>query len=84
LSVGTVIAEKRKYCGLTQEQFSERLGVARQTVSSWENDIFLPDTTKIIQMASLFNCTTDDLLNPPRTSGSKVQEAVQVAAALSE
>lgn len=71
MSVGTVIAEKRKFCGLTQEKLSERLGVARQTVSSWENDIFLPDTTKVIQMASLFHCTTDELLNPPVTSGSR-------------
>ncbi len=78
MSVGSVIAEKRKRCGLTQEQFSEKLGVARQTVSSWENDIFLPDTAKIIQMASLFNCTTDDLLNP---SPAPVQPVEKVKAA---
>lgn len=71
LSIGSTISEKRKKHGLTQEQFGERLGVARQTVSSWENDIFIPDTAKIIQMATLFNCTTDDLLNPPQVSGER-------------
>ncbi|MDD2302435.1 MAG: helix-turn-helix transcriptional regulator [Eubacteriales bacterium] len=74
MSIGNVIAEKRKNSGLTQEQFSERMGVVRQTVSAWENDIFIPDTAKIIQMAALFNCTTDDLLNPPATSGERSSE----------
>jgi DNA-binding XRE family transcriptional regulator len=49
---------------MSQGQFAEKIGVARQTVSSWENDVFTPDTQKVIQMAKLFDCTTDELLNP--------------------
>lgn len=53
------------------EQPSERLCVSRPTISTWETDKFLPGTSFIKAMASLFNCTTDELLNPPVTSGSR-------------
>ncbi len=71
MSVGNVIVSKRRSLGLSQEQFAEKVGVARQTVSSWENGIFVPDTPNVMQMAKLFGCTTDEILNPPpRPSGS--------------
>jgi len=65
MALGYLIAKKRKERGLTQDQFAEEMNVARQTVSSWENDIFIPDTLKVIQMARFFECTTDELINPP-------------------
>jgi len=64
VSIGKVIVEKRRSLNMSQGQFAEKIGVARQTVSSWENDVFTPDTQKVIQMAKLFDCTTDELLNP--------------------
>jgi DNA-binding transcriptional regulator YiaG len=33
----------RKHMGLTQAQFSEELGVRRQTVSEWESGLYTPD-----------------------------------------
>lgn len=80
MGVGSVIVSKRRSLGLSQEQFAERVGVARQTVSSWENDIFVPDTPNVMQMARLFGCTTDEILNPPRTSESTTNKTPVVEA----
>lgn len=37
----------RKHMGLTQAQFAETLGVRRQTVSEWENGVYLPDRSTV-------------------------------------
>lgn len=81
-ALGYLIAKKRKEHGLTQDQFAEEMNVARQTVSSWENDNFIPDTLKVIQMARFLGCTTDDLLNPttPRQPGAESAAAEPVVA----
>ena len=52
----------RKAKGLSQEELAERLGVTRQAVSKWENDLSCPDITLLPQLARLFDVTTDELL----------------------
>lgn len=37
MPLSTVIREKRKELGLTQEQIAERLGVSTPAVSKWES-----------------------------------------------
>ncbi|MBE7380142.1 MAG: helix-turn-helix transcriptional regulator [Leptolyngbya sp. SIO1E4] len=37
----------RKHMQLTQAQFAETLGVRRQTVSEWENGVYLPDRSTL-------------------------------------
>ena len=37
----------RKHMNLTQAQFAETLGVRRQTVSEWENGVYLPDRSTL-------------------------------------
>jgi DNA-binding transcriptional regulator YiaG len=39
----TAIRALRKYMDLTQADFSQELGVRRQTVSEWESGVYLPD-----------------------------------------
>jgi len=64
LTTGEMIAFKRKRYGWTQEKLAEIVGVSRPTISQWESDKCLPDATKVIIMSKIFNCSTDDLLNP--------------------
>lgn len=56
------IIENRKKCGWSQEELAEKLGVSRQSVSKWEGVQAIPDMKKILQMAELFDVTTDYLL----------------------
>ena len=56
------IIENRKKNGWSQEELADKLGVSRQSVSKWEGAQAVPDMKKILQLAELFNVTTDYLL----------------------
>ncbi|MGR5970058.1 helix-turn-helix transcriptional regulator [Bacillus paranthracis] len=47
---------------LTQEQFSKKLNVSRQTISSWENNRNLPDLEMVVTIAKMFNISLDQLI----------------------
>ena len=52
--LGNNIRTLRKAKNLTQEQFSEQLGVSFQSVSRWENSITYPDIEMIPKIARFF------------------------------
>ena len=52
----------RKRRGLSQEQLAEMLDVSRQSVSKWEAQQTLPETSKIIIIGEIFNVSIDLLL----------------------
>lgn len=60
--IGKRINELRKSSGMTQEELGKKLGVIKQTVSSWENDSSEPNHAATIALAKLFGVTTDYLL----------------------
>lgn len=71
MTFGEAVSSKRKSIKLSQEEPALRLGVARQTVSSWERDVFLPDGASLIALSKILNCLIDDLVgdaNPQRPS----------------
>ena len=55
--------EYRESVGLTQEEAAKALGVARSTVAMWECGASLPTADKLKAIASLYECTIEDLLN---------------------
>ncbi len=61
-----ILADKiilgRKRLGLSQEQLAERLSVSRQAVSKWESAQAMPDIERIVELAALFDVSTDCLL----------------------
>ena len=61
MSIGERIAELRKQQNISQVQIAKALGVSRQAVSKWENDLAIPDTTKLIQLADLLMTDTEYL-----------------------
>ena len=61
-TLGQKIAEGRKKCGHTQEEFSELLGVTPQAVSKWENDVSCPDIQLLPKISQLINISIDELL----------------------
>lgn len=67
--LGQRICEIRTSHGWSQVELAKRLGVAKQTVSNWENENIQPSIEMLVRLAKLFNVSTDYLLgldNSPR------------------
>ena len=60
--VGNVISLCRREKGLTQDEFSARLGVTAQAVSKWERGGSLPDTSILPDIARILELSIDDML----------------------
>ncbi len=62
MTTGQTIYEQRKRMGFTQEDLAEKLGVTRQAVSRWEQDLSFPETKQLIELCRLFGLSADALL----------------------
>lgn len=47
---------------ITQQELAEKLNVRRGSVSNWVTDRRMPDSDTIVDLANMFNVTTDYLL----------------------
>ena len=63
MELGKKIRQLRLRAGLTQEQLAERLGMAPQSVSKWENAVAMPDITLLPLLAEIFGVSIDDLFD---------------------
>ena len=63
MTLGNRILELRAHAGLSQEEFGEKFGTTRQTVSKWELDQAVPEIAKIVAMARTFGVTTDSIIS---------------------
>lgn len=57
------IAYYRKKRGLSQEKVSEYIGVSRQAVTKWENNVSRPSSDNLIKLSQLFEVSIDALLD---------------------
>lgn len=61
-----MIADKIKFLreenNMTQTDLAKRLGITRSGVNAWEMSISVPSTQYIVELATLFNVSTDYLL----------------------
>jgi len=55
MSIGERISDLRKGSKMSQGQLADALGVTRQAVSKWENDLAVPDALKMIQLADILD-----------------------------
>lgn len=58
----TSIRKYREALGWTQAELARKLGVVPSTVTMWENNMRKPDIIMLKKLASIFNCSADDLL----------------------
>lgn len=65
--------ELRKERNLTQEDISKVSGVAKQTISNWENNITQPPIETITKLAKYFSVTTDYLLGLNQDDLDKIE-----------
>jgi len=61
--LGESIARYRNEKGLSQEKVSEYMGVSRQAVTKWENNISKPSSENLIKLAKLFDISVGALLD---------------------
>ena len=78
MSLGTNIQYLRKLNKLTQEQFAEKMGVTRQTVSRWESDEVTPELNKLVELCSTFSCKLDELVRENMSSKDDIYSEVEI------
>ena len=52
----------REEAGLSQQKLANQLGLAQQSIYSYENDVYEPDIATLKQMAAFFNTSVDYLI----------------------
>lgn len=52
----------RKRNGYSQEQLSDKVGIARQTISKWENGQAIPELNGLILLSELYGVTIDRIV----------------------
>ena len=63
MELGKKIRQLRFKAGWTQEQLADRLGIAPQSVSKWENAVAMPDISTLPLLAEIFGVSIDDLFD---------------------
>ncbi len=61
MNIGERITALRKEKDISQTELAKRLNVSRQAVSKWEQGVSSPDTTKLIQLAEIFDTEVEYL-----------------------
>ncbi|QLH74474.1 MAG: ankyrin repeat domain-containing protein [Methanomassiliicoccales archaeon] len=61
-SIAVKIRNLRERNGLSQEDFAQKLGVARPTISNWENGKVIPTSEQLILISKTFSVSVDSIL----------------------
>lgn len=61
MSIGERITSLRTAASLSQGQLADRMGVSRQAVSKWENDLSCPDPLRLIRLADALGADVEYL-----------------------
>lgn len=72
MTVAEMIKQTRTTSNMTQEEYGLKLGVSRQTVSSWENGRSMPDLQMLIDICNIYHISLDKLLNEDNKFVNKV------------
>ena len=62
MTISENIKKFRQENNLSQEQLAEKLNIARQSVSKWENGETLPSIDNLILLSGLLNISLDELI----------------------
>ncbi len=56
------LQQLRKQNGLSQEELADKIGIARQTISKWENGQAVPELNALLCLSSLYGVTIDSIV----------------------
>lgn len=62
------IKQLREQRGFTQAALAKMLGVTRSCVNAWEMGVSVPSTQSLVQLAEIFDISTDYILGVDATS----------------
>ena len=62
MELGTKLKNAREKLNMSQENVADKIGVSRQTLSSWENEKTYPDIISLINLSNLYSVSLDTLL----------------------
>lgn len=65
MNMGGKIRDLRKQKKLSQTELGKLVHVSQQTVTAWENNKAEPTSSAVVQLAEVFNVSTDYLLGRP-------------------
>jgi len=60
----------RKKIGLTQEEVAKELKIGRSAISKWETGVTVPRAELLPRIATLYNCTIEQLLGVSKEESS--------------
>ena len=60
--LGEKLSLLRKQNGLSQEELADKLKIARQTVSKWENGLAVPELDGLIALSNLYHISIDRIV----------------------
>lgn len=60
------LEQMRKSKNKSQIELARALNVSNITISRWESGKQLPDIETVIKIAAYFDCSIDDIINPPQ------------------
>ena len=63
----------RKEKGLSQEELAEIMGVSRQSVSKWEQNLGYPEVEKLLLLSNKLNISLDSLMSTEITQKSNLE-----------
>jgi len=58
------LRQMRRKAGMIQQDLSERIGVTRATIISWESGASSPNSRQLAALAEMFGCTVGELFDP--------------------
>ena len=79
MSIGEVLKQARASSDLSQEEAAEKVGVSRQTMSSWENGKSYPDIASVIALSDAYSVSLDSLMKGDSKMVRHLEESTNVA-----
>lgn len=67
--LGKLIAKRRKYMQLTQEELAKLMHVSKSAVAKWETDGGIPDRDNIYKLAEILGVSVEDMYRIVARSG---------------
>jgi transcriptional regulator with XRE-family HTH domain len=78
MDLGKKIKNLRVALGLTQKYVADKLQIAQQNISDWENDKTRPEYENLIKLALLYDTSTDYLLGLEDEIGKQIKDSTYI------